>query len=148
MLLEQIKTQMLASLKKQDKANVDTLRFLLAGIQQSAIAKYGNLSDTAVTDSDVLETIKKQVKSHKESILAFAEAGRSELVQKETQELEILQAFLPKEMSDEQLKELLLPIAKSGEKNFGLLMKSAMARVAGSADGARVSSLLKTLINQ
>lgn len=139
---------MLASLKKQDKANVDTLRFLLAGIQQSAIAKYGNLSDTSVTDADVLDTIKKQVKSHKESILAFSDAGRTELVQKETKELEILQTFLPKEISDEQLKELLLPIATSGEKNFGLLMKSAMAKVAGIADGGRVSSLLKTLIPQ
>ncbi|MEK7592842.1 MAG: GatB/YqeY domain-containing protein [Patescibacteria group bacterium] len=146
MLLEQIRAQLLESMKKRDSARVETLRFLLAGIQLAAIAKYGNLSDTAVLDADVLDVIKKQVKSHKESVIAFAAAGRSELVDKETKELEILESYLPKQMSDEELKIVLSPIAASEEKNFGLLMKSAMDKVAGKADGSRVAAILKSII--
>ncbi|MBI5613984.1 GatB/YqeY domain-containing protein [Candidatus Gottesmanbacteria bacterium] len=148
MLREQIKEQMLASLKDHDKAKVETLRFLLAGIQQAAIAKYGNLSDSKLSDADVLDVIKKQVKSHKESIFAFKEAKRAELVEKETQELAMLEAYLPSQISDEKLIEMLSPIVQSGEKNFGLLMKLAMEKVAGKADGSRVSLILKSLIQK
>lgn len=139
---------MLASLKDHDKAKVETLRFLLAGIQQAAIAKYGNLSDSKLSDADVLDVIKKQVKSHKESIFAFKEAKRAELVEKETQELAMLEAYLPSQISDEKLIEMLSPIVQSGEKNFGLLMKLAMEKVAGKADGSRVSLILKSLIQK
>ncbi|KKR78849.1 MAG: hypothetical protein UV58_C0025G0016 [Candidatus Wolfebacteria bacterium GW2011_GWC1_43_10] len=146
MLLDDLKADVLTSMKKGDHVRVDTLRFLLAAIRNAAISKYQAAGEAAMKDEDVLDVIKKQVKTHKESIEAFTKASRNELVLKEQGELTILEAFLPKEMTDEELKKLLEPVAKSGESNFGLLMKQAMQAVAGRADGGRVSSMLKQLI--
>lgn len=145
MLLDTIKIDVQQSLKNRDTIRVDTLRFLIAAVRNAAIAKYGAQGESAVTDTDVLEAIKKQVKTRKESIEAFEKAGRTDLSEKEKKELDILAAFLPKELSDEELKALLKPIAESGEKNFGLLMKQAMAVVQGKAEGGRVSAILKSL---
>ena len=146
MLLDDLKVDVLTSMKKHDHIRVDTLRFLLAAIRNAAINKYQAVGEAAMKDEDVLDVIKKQVKTHKESIEAFTKASRNELVSKEQGELTILEAFLPKEISDEELKKLLEPVAKSGETNFGLMMKQAVGIVAGCADGRRVSTMLRNLM--
>lgn len=145
-LLPQISDDINTSLKKGDHIRVGTLRFLLSAIRNDAIAKYGADSDTKVTDEDVLGVVKKQVKTHKESIEAFEKAGRQELRDQEKAELAILSAFLPAEISDEELKSLLEPVIAGGEENFGVLMKQSMAAVNGKADGGRVASILKQLV--
>lgn len=144
-MLEQLRTDLVASIKKGDANRVETLRFLIAAIKNVAIAKYGNTAETSLTDADCLDSIKKQVKTHKESIEAFKKAGRNDLVTKEQNQLTILETFLPKQLSDEELKALLAPVVASGETNFGLLMKQAMAATHGQADGGRVAGLLKQL---
>jgi uncharacterized protein YqeY len=146
MLLDTLKTDLVTAMKARNTVAVDTIRFLLSAIRNAAIAKYGATSDTALTDADVLDAIKKQVKTHKESVEAFKTAGRDELVAKEQGELNVLLTYVPAEMSDEELKNLLAPVASSGEQNFGLLMKQAMVAVAGRADGSRVSQMLKALM--
>jgi len=148
MLLHQLQTDMTQSLKKGDHLRVETLRFLISGVRNAAIAKYGNAWETSLRDEDVLDVIKKQVKSHRESIEAFGKAGRTELADKEKKELEILSSFLPKEITDEELKTILSDVAASGESNFGLLMKEAMAKVGGKADGGRVAGVLKQLLKK
>lgn len=145
MLLDDIKSDILTSLKKGDSNRVETLRFLVSAVRNTAIDKYGAAGESAVQDQDVLDVIKKQVKTHKESVEAFEKGDRKELAQKEKDQLVVLEAFLPKQMSDEDLQTILAPIAASGEKNFGLLMKQAMAAVKGQADGGRVSAILKSL---
>lgn len=147
MLLDTLRDDLSTSLKHGDANRVETLRFLLAAIRNTAIAKYGSAGEAALTDTDILDVVKRQVKTHKESIDAFANAGRKELVEKEQGQLKVLQAFLPKEMSDEDLKKLMEPIASSGETNFGLLMKQAMALIGGKADGGRVAGILKEIIH-
>lgn len=146
MLLDELKTDVLTSMKKGDRVRVDTLRFLLSGVRNAAIAKYAVAGEAAMTDADIMGVIKKQVATHKESIDAFTKAGRRELVAKEQAELTILETFLPKEMTDSELITLLQLVLASGEKNFGLLMKQAMGIVGGKADGGRVASLLKQLL--
>lgn len=145
MLVDELKHSVIAALKQGSSRRVETLRFLLTAIQYSAIAKYGSGADTKLTDQDVLDSIKKQAKAHRESISAFQKAGREELVAKEQKELAILEEYLPKELSDQELQALLKPLAASGEANFGLLMSKAMKLVAGRADGGRVSLILKQM---
>ena len=147
MLLDTLRNDLMSSLKKGDSNRVETLRFLLAAIRNVAIATYGSAGEASLTDADILEVIKKQVKTHKESIDAFTKAGRNELSERESNQLHVLEEFLPKEMSDEELKKLLEPVVASGETNFGLLMKQAMAIVAGQADGGRVAEILKQILN-
>lgn len=148
MFIDQLKIDLTQSLKKGDTVRVGTLRFLLSAVQNTAIHSYGNASETSLTDEDVLGVIKKQTKTHRESIEAFEKAGRGELVAKEQAELTILESFLPKQLSDEELKTLLSPVISSGEKNFGLLMKQAMAAVKGQTDGGRVAAILKQLMHE
>lgn len=146
MLLRELNEQIVTSLKGGDHIRVETIRFLVSGIRYAAIAKYGSEWETKITDQDVLDVIKKQVKTHKESIEAYTKANRQDLITKEQEELTILQSYLPKEISDEELKSILQGVVSQGETNFGKLMGQAMAAVKGKADGGRVSAMLKTLV--
>ena len=146
MLLQALQTEVTQALKSGDRVRVETLRFLLSAIRNSAIAKYGNKGQEAMTDEDVLEVIKKQVKTHRESIEAFASAGRQELANTEKAQLAILESYLPKQVSDEDIKKILEPVVASGEKNFGLLRGQAIKAVKGQADGGRVSAILKQML--
>lgn len=146
MLLDEIKSTITTALKAGESRRVETLRFLLAALQNAAIAKYGAKGEEGMTDADVLDVIKRQAKTHKESVDAFTKAGRLELAAKESEELSILESYLPKQLTDEQLITLLEPVIASGDSNFGLLMGQAMAAVRGQADGGRVSALLKQMI--
>ncbi len=147
MLIDEFKSQLQKAMKAGDTNRRDTLRFLLSAINNSAIAKYGAEAEAKFTEADVLDTIKKQVKTHKESIEAFEKGGRADLVEKEKSELTILEAYLPKQMSDEELKKLLEPIVSAGG-DFGPMMGKAMAAVKGQADGRRVSVLLKQMLGK
>lgn len=145
MMLQTLQARVTDALKRHDSATVETLRFLISAVRNVAITKYGAEAETKVTDADVLDVIKKQVKTHKESIEAFDKAGRTELAAKEKAQLSILEEYLPKQVSDEDLKIILAPIAATGG-DFGPLMGRAMAAVKGQADGVRVSAILKSLM--
>lgn len=146
--MDRLQSDLNASLKAGKTGRVETIRFLIAGIHNSVTAKYGVTWEKDMKDADVLDAVKKQIKTHRESIEAFARGGRQELVDREKAQLAVLEEYAPKELSDEELKKILEPIAASGEKNFGLLMKNAMAAVAqaGQAEGGKVSALLKSLL--
>lgn len=137
---------MTAALKGGDSVRLSTLRMLIAAVKNFSISMYGAEADAKLTDANVTEAIKKQAKTHRESIVAFEKGGRADLVEKEKAELAILEGYLPKELTDEELKKFLEPVVSSGETNFGLLMKQAMAVVAGKADGGRVAALLKQML--
>ena len=146
MLIDQLQTDLTTSLKAGNSVRVETIRFLIAGVRNAVTDKYGVDWEKKMTDADVLDSVKKQIKTHRESIEAFEKAERHELVSKEKAQLVILEEFAPKELSDEELEKILAPIAASGEKNFGLLMKNAMAAVKGQAEGGKVSAVLKSLL--
>ncbi len=151
MLMDTLQSDLNASLKAGKTARVEAIRFLIAGIRNTVTGKYGAEWEKKMTDADVLDVVKKQIKTHNESIEAFTKGNRPELVEKEKGQLAVLTEFAPKELSDDELKVILAPIAASGEENFGLLMKQAMVAVkglpaqAGQADGGRVSNMLRAL---
>ena len=153
MLVDSLKQKIAQSLKKGDSVVVETLRYLIAAVNNTAIAKYGSESEAKLTDADVLDVIKKQVRTHTESIEAFTKGERLDLVEKEKAQLAILESYLPKQISDEELKKLLEPVAAQGG-DFGPLMGKAMAAVAGlpaqagKADGGRISALLKQMLQE
>ena len=146
MLMNQLQTDLITSLKDGKASRVETIRFLIAGVRNTVSARYGADWEQKMTDADVLDTVKKQIRTHRESIEAFEKAGRAELVAKEKSQLAVLEEFAPKELTNEELKKILEPIAKSREANFGLLMKQAMAAVVGQAEGGKVSAMLKSLL--
>ncbi len=153
MLLDTLQRDLNRSLKSKNAVRVATLRLLISAIRNHAINKYGAAAQSKLVDEDVAEVVKKQIKTHRESIASFAQANRADLVDKEKAELAILEEFAPKELSDDDLEKLLAPIAAlgkshppDGRQDFGLLMKAAMAAVNGQADGGRVAHMLKSLL--
>ena len=132
-----------AAMRARDSERLSTLRMLKAGMKQREVDERITLED-----AHIIAIIEKMVKTRKESVEQFARGGREDLVAKESKEIELLQAYLPAQLSETELDALIsAAIAESGAtsiKDMGKVMKTALARLAGkSADGARVSQMVK-----
>lgn len=140
-LQEELKKSMLA--KNELKTSV--LRLLLSAINYYEIQKGG--AGYSASEEDVLNVTKSQAKQRKDSITEFEKAGRQELVDKETKELEILTAYLPAQMSEEEITKLVEEaISQTGAKtlsDMGKVMGELMPKLKGKADGDLVSSIVK-----
>lgn len=145
-LLEKISQELTAAMKAKDTVKLSTLRMLKAACTNAAIEK----KKDALGDPEVLEVIQKLSKQRRESIESFEKAGRRELAENEAKELVILQAYLPKQLSDEEIKRMAQEaVAKSGAKSkgdAGLVMKVLMPLVKGKADGKRVNEIVGSLL--
>lgn len=146
MLLSKLQEQLVSAMKAHNAIEVGTIRMALSAVKNLAIDKYGADADTKLVDADVLDVVKKQVKTHKESIEAFTKAGRTELAEKEQAELEILAVFLPKELTDDELRSIVSAVVQETDGlEFGPRMGKVMAAVKGQAGGDRVSLMLREL---
>jgi hypothetical protein len=147
MLEEQISKDYIEAMKAKDKDRAGALSFLRAQLKNVII---NNRLDK-LSDQDVITVIKKQVKQRQDSIEQFEKGGRADLVAKEKAELSILQSYLPKEMSNDQLqsfvKEAIKESGASSLKDMGNVMKVLMPKVAGQADNKRVSDAVKAALS-
>jgi uncharacterized protein len=142
MLLEKIQADLINALKSGDRLKTDTLRYFIAAVKKYDIDTYLPGSTAKLTDDDVVKILKRQVKTHEESITAFKNGNRQDLVDKESKELEILKFYLPPEMTDEEIRAI---VKKSitGAINFGQAMSMAMSKLKGLADGNKVATIVK-----
>lgn len=147
MILESIQKQINDAMKARDKIRLSTLKMLSSELHNQKIKLQHELSD-----KEEIAVVRKEVKKRKDAIETLRQAkGKldnvAERVQNETKELEILQEFLPDEMSDEELEKIVnKAIEKSGVKSIGELgkvMGSIMGELQGKVDGNRVSSMVK-----
>ena|SRR3989344_8298416 len=140
-LQEELKQSMLA--KNELKTSV--LRMVLSAINYYEIQKGG--AGYEATDEDVLTVIQKEAKQHNDSIEQFKNAGRQDLVDKETKELEILKQYMPEQMNEEEIKKLVEEtISQTGAKgmqDIGKVMTALMPKLEGKADGGLVSKIVK-----
>jgi len=146
MLAQKIEEDFKVALKAKDTLKVETLRMLKAALHNFLIEKKKDRPD----DAELISLIQKQVKQRTESIESFKKGGRSELAEKEAREKTILEAYLPKALSDDELTSLVkLAIQKSGaatKADLGRVMKEAVALAAGRADGKRLSEMAARLL--
>lgn len=141
-VLDKINKKLKEALNNGDKKIALVMRSLIAEIRNKEIDLKGRGSE--LTEEDVIQVIKKEAKKRNDAIDLYREGGRNDLVENEEAELKILEEFLPKQMSDEELRKIVEDVIESSEdKNFGLIMKEVMKRVGGSADGSRVSAIVK-----
>jgi uncharacterized protein YqeY len=145
-LAEQIEKDVIAAMKAKDAVKVSTLRMLKSALGNYLIQAKKDKAD----DAEVLSLITKQAKQRRESLESFEKAGRKDLADKEKAELAILEAYLPKQLTDEELKAAVQSaIATSGAigpADMGKLMKVLMPTVQGKADGKRVQEAVKALL--
>jgi len=137
-----IQDEMKAAMRAQDKARLAAIRLLLAAIKQKEVDERIELSD-----ADVLAVIDKMIKQRRESIAQYQNAGRSDLVDKETQEMAVLQSYLPAALSDAELDALISTvIAESGAssiKDMGNVMNVLRPKIQGRCDIAEASKRVK-----
>ena len=141
-LRDRIADEMRAAMKTREQTRVSTLRMLMAGMKNTQVEKGHELDD-----EEVLEVIAREAKRRRESMEAFEKGGRAELVEKEAAELAVLESYLPKRLSEEELRSLVdEAIAESGAsspKDMGNVMKVLMPKVKGRADGTAVSAAVR-----
>ncbi len=144
-LKDKIAEDIKIALKKSEATELSTLRMLSASITNKEIEL--RKKDIGLSDSEVLDVISSEAKRRKDAIAEYQKAGRTELAQKEEEELSVLKKYLPAEISDEDLLRIVQDGVReaggAGEKDFGKVMKIVMPTLKGKASGDRISAVLR-----
>jgi uncharacterized protein len=140
-----IEEDLKAAMKSGEKRRVATLRLVLAGLKNERIQAQRDL-----TDEEVEAVLRRAVKQRKDSIEQYGKGGRQDLVNAETEELAIIEGYLPKGLTDAEIeRELKAVIAEKGlssSKDVGLAMKELMARHKGRVDGKKAQEIARRLL--
>jgi uncharacterized protein len=143
-LKEQLRADLTAAMKARDETRTRTLRMALTSISNEEVS--GD-SARSLTEDEVLKILTREAKRRREAAAAFAEAGRGEQAAAERAEEEVLAAYLPAQLSDDELAALvaaaITETGASGPSGIGQVMKAVSPRVAGRADGSRVAALVR-----
>ena len=147
-LKEQLMQDYKDAMKSADALKKNTVNMVRAAIKQYEVDQRVTLDD----DADIVKIIKKQVKMRADALADFAKAGRDDMVEGYKKEIEILKAYLPEEMGEEEIKAKVKEIAdklgvEANMKNMGVLMKSTMADLKDKADGSAVNKAVRELLS-
>lgn len=146
-LYERISSDMVTALKNKDKESLSTIRMLKSAVDLNRINNQLN----EVTDEVVIEVVSKQIKTHKESIEQFKVANREDLITKLEKEIELLNTYLPEQLSEEEINneidKIIEEIKPNGKSDLGKVMKEASARLKGRADFKMVSVIVQNKLN-
>ena len=147
-LLQKVDEDLKTAMKARDELKVSALRMLKAAASNAAIAK----GKASLEDTELFDVIGKLIKQREESVEAYTKGNRPELAEKEKKEATILRAYLPAAMPDEELKAIVQAAIQetgaSGPQGMGAVMKTVLPRVAGRADGKKVSALVSELLKR
>ncbi|MFC1645592.1 GatB/YqeY domain-containing protein [Candidatus Omnitrophota bacterium] len=148
MLEEKILVDFKEAMKNRDALKQSVISFLRAQLKNIAIEKKKDKLD----DNDVIVIIKKQIKQRLDSIEKFKSGARLDLAEKEQKEMEILKAYLPKELSKDELEKIIDEVIASVEakeiKDMGKVMKEVMVKASGRADNKLLSELVKSKLTK
>lgn len=140
-LKDSLTTDMRTAMKERNALTTSTLRMALAAVRNAEVA---GPAARELSDDEVLAVLTKEAKKRREAATAFADAGRAEQAAQERAEGEVLERYLPKQLTDEELAELvgrvLVDGAFTGNAQLGPAMKAVRAVLSGRADGARVAA--------
>ena len=149
-LKKQIEQKLNEALKAKDKNIYPTLRLVVSAIKDAEIASRTK-DQKEMSNSDLVAILKKMIKQRNESCEVYKKAGRNELLENETKEIEVISAFLPKQLSEEETKKICEEAIKSSGassmKDMGKVMGVLKAKHADTLDFSKVSSIIKTLLN-
>ena len=149
-LKQQIESKLNEALKAKDKSTYPTLRLIVSAIKDAEIAGRSK-GQKEVTDSDVTAILKKMIKQRNESCEVYKKAGRKELLESETREIEVISIFLPKQLSEEETKKICQETVKavnaSSMKDMGKVMGALKSKHADTIDFSKVSLIIKELLN-
>ena len=148
-LKNQIEEKLNQALKEKDKTTYPTLRLIVSAIKDAEIANRSK-EKKDVSDSDITAILKKMIKQRNESCEVYKKAGRKELLDSETQEIEVINTFLPKQLSHEETKKICEEVVKSvgaaSMKDMSKVMGVLKSKHSDTLDFSKVSSVIKELL--
>jgi uncharacterized protein YqeY len=151
MLREKLDSDLKAAMLSQHTSRVRTLRSIRAALQQKEIEKRGT-GESALSDDEVVGVLQKQAKQRKDSIEQYARAGRDDLEAVEVEELAIIEEYLPRQASDEEIlsvvKDVIREVGAASMADVGRVMGKAMSVLRGKADGRRINELVKKSLSE
>ena len=145
-LKDKLQSDLHQAMRARDRVRMSVLRMLRSAIGYEEIDKKREMDDVGV-----LDIVSRQVRQRRESIQMYKDANRQELVDKETQELEILQEYLPAQLTEDELtalaKEVIQEVGASGPRDKGRVMGRLMPQVRGKAQGGDVNRVVTALLS-
>lgn len=145
-LTERINNDLKEAMKSKDSFRLGVIRMVKGAMQ---LAKPNPREE--LTDDDVIAVISKQIKMRNDSINEFAKAGREDLVEQNKKEIEVLKAYMPEQLTEEELIEIIdkvfNEVKSTSSKDMGLIMKSLSPLVKGKADMSLVNKIVKEKLN-
>ena len=149
-LKKQIEEKLNEALKAKDKSTYPTLRLVVSAIKDAEIASRTK-GQKEMSDSELITILKKMIKQRYESCEVYKKAGRNELLENETKEIDVISAFLPKQLSEEETKKICEEAIKSSGassmKDMGKVMGILKSKHEDSLDFSKVSTIIKKLLN-
>src|SRR5438093_11380473 len=141
-LSKRIDSELKEAMRARDTTKLGVLRMLKSALKYAAIAK--SATEAELSDAEAAQVVRKQVKQRLDSIEGFEKGGRAELASKEKEELSILNAYLPRSMTGDELarvvRETIAEVGATSRAQMGAVMKALQAKLAGRADGKALSA--------
>lgn len=149
-LREQLTDELKEAMRQRDEPRKQTIRSVIAAMKQAETELDSSGARIVLDDNGILALIRKQAKIRQESIDAFRTGGREDLVAKEEAELAILEAYLPRQLTREEIeskaRRIIADTGASGPRDIGAVMKPLMAELRGRADGQLVNQVVRELL--
>lgn len=146
-LKEQLQQDLIASMKAKDEITTGTIRLIKAAILRLETAGEKKVA----TDEDIIQIMGKEIKQRKDSIEQFEKGNRPELAAKEKLEMAVLEKYLPAQLSEEEIrnivKEVIASTGATGKSDLGKVMGALMPRTKGKADGGMVNKIVQALLS-
>ncbi len=147
---DQIKEDLKQAMRGKDELALSVLRMLVGAIRNKEISLRETGAEVELSDEQVQEVIKSEVKKRNDAIGSYESGGRADLAEKEKNEVKILEKYLPPQLSEEEIekevRELIAGLGEVGPSDFGKVMGQAMAKLKGRADGGKVTAAVKKVL--
>lgn len=149
MLRDDLQNALKEAMKAHDMATVAAVRLIIAGQKEKDVEARGKGQEKA-SDADLLSMMQSMIKQRNESVDIYEKAGRPELAEKEKAEIAVIERFLPKQLSDDEIvaaiKDIVAKTGASSMKDMGKVMSALRAEYAGQMDFGKASGLIKTIL--
>lgn len=144
MMRDKLKKDSFDALKNRDNKRVDVLRFLISLIDKKEL----QLPPGGMTEAEEIGVLRKELKNKEESREMFLKGERQDLVDQLDYEIVVVKEYLPKEIGEDKIKEIIDQVIAEKGNNFGLIMKEVMVKTGGAVDGSVVSRIVKEKLGQ
>ena len=146
-LKEKLQADLTDAIKARNETKAGTIRMVLAAITTEEVS---GKQARVLTDAEIITVLSREAKKRREAIDAYAAANRADLVAKEKSESEVISAYLPEQLSDPEIEKLvqdaISQTGASGPSGMGQVMKFLQPKIAGKADGGKVSAIVKKVL--